>query len=67
MKLRGSRRLTGPNLLWEHPGALIQVGVASGDLRHAIEAWRRGAGEILEAVGWGDERTAVRRFHGGAD
>ncbi|MEE8561491.1 MAG: Mur ligase family protein [Gemmatimonadota bacterium] len=71
MKLRDSRRLTGPNLLLEGPGAVIDVGFGVGANpadRGAIErgavesAWRAHARTILEAVGWGRSLLAVHPF-----
>jgi len=63
MELIESRRLTGPNLIGNLPGALLQVKCDERD----VEAWRKHARAILEAVGWGEERTAARVFAGGAD
>jgi cyanophycin synthetase len=75
MKLLDSRRLTGPNLLWDREGAVIDVSLGSEEVDAAdaanaadaaVEAWRREARRLLDAVGWGDEEIAVRRFPGGA-
>ena len=63
MELLESRRLTGPNLISDRAGAVLQV--VSDEA--GIEAWRARAKAILKAVGWGDERTGVRTYRGGAD
>ncbi len=69
MQLLDSRRLTGPNLIWDHPGAILDVSVPAGmdaaTVDAAIAAWERSARQLLDAVGWGAERTAVRRGAGG--
>jgi hypothetical protein len=66
MELRDSRRLTGPNLLQRLPGAVIDVALDPGeDADAAVAAWRRWAGRILAAVGWGREVVSHRVFHGG--
>ncbi len=66
MKVRDSRRLTGPNILWRRPGAILDVAVGDGDdAGRAVEVWRRQARRILDAVGWGREDVAHRRSHGG--
>jgi len=66
MRLLDSRRLTGPNLLWEKPGAVIDVefGELSPDL--VIGAWETEARRLLDAVEWKEEELCVRRFEGGA-
>ncbi|HEX3532092.1 MAG TPA: Mur ligase family protein [Thermoanaerobaculia bacterium] len=61
-----SRRLTGPNLLWDREGAVLDVALAPEEAEAAIDAWRREARRLLDAVGWSGEATAVRRFPGGA-
>lgn len=78
LKLLDSRRLTGPNLWLDRPGAVIEVAIApsgvgglalSGVEALALsgaEAWESAARRMLDAVGWSGERTAVRRTPGGA-
>jgi hypothetical protein len=66
MRLLDSRRLTGPNLLWERQGAVIDVafGEFSPDL--VIGAWETEARRLLDAIEWKEEDICVRRFEGGA-
>jgi len=66
MALLDSRRLTGPSLLWDHEGAVIDVALAPEEAGAAVAAWRREARRLLDAVGWTGEETAVRRYPGGA-
>ncbi|HEX3128237.1 MAG TPA: Mur ligase family protein [Thermoanaerobaculia bacterium] len=66
MKLLDSRRLTGPNLLWDLEGAVLDVALSEEEACPVTEAWVRHAGRILETVGWGAEELCVRRFPGGA-
>jgi len=65
VELLESRRLTGPNLAWDHPGAVMQVSFDKGV--GAVEAWQTHAVAILEAVGWSDQHVVARTFSGGAD
>jgi cyanophycin synthetase len=65
MELRDSRRLTGRSLLLEGPGAVIDASTAGADPERVVDAWRRHAREVLEAVGWGDEPAAVAVHPGG--
>ncbi len=61
-----SRRLTGPNLLCDRPGAVLDVSLSDGQANEAIVAWTGAVREILAAVGWEKEEIVVRRFAGGA-
>ncbi|HUP23456.1 MAG TPA: Mur ligase family protein [Thermoanaerobaculia bacterium] len=71
-----SRRLTGPNLLWSRPGAVLDVRLfpegqplTPGSARRiepAVAAWRVEARRILDAVGWHNEELAWRQFPDGA-
>ena len=66
MKLLDSRRLTGPNLLQEQPGAVLDVALDPTEAEVAVAAWRERARALLDAVGWTAEETAVRLFPDGA-
>jgi UDP-N-acetylmuramyl tripeptide synthase len=61
-----SRRLTGPSLLLDRPGAALEVRLDDARRDPAIAAWRAAARRLLDAVGWPDERLAARAFAGGA-
>ncbi len=63
---RDSRRLTGPNLLLDGPGAGLEVALPAGREDELAAAWQVHARAMLAAVGWPDATTAVRRFPGGA-
>lgn len=67
MKLLDARRLTGPNLLLDRAGAVIDVALDPREAEAAIAAWREEVRRLLDAVGWGGEEIAVRRFPGGAN
>ena len=64
--LRDSRRLTGPNLLWDKAGAVIDVTLDDATGEAGINRWAQSARLMLEAVGWPGEAITVRRFPGGA-
>jgi UDP-N-acetylmuramyl tripeptide synthase len=66
MDLLDSRRLTGPNLLSDREGAILDVSLAPAEADSVIDAWRRETRHLLDAVGWEREEIAVRRFPGGA-
>ena len=66
MELMDSRRLTGANILWDRPGAVIDVSVADEQRDALVAGWQRAARQRLDALGWEREGTAVRVFAGGA-
>ena len=66
MRCLDSRRLTGPNLLWDKPGAVLDVRFEDGDAETDIEAWRTQVTRMLHALDWEREQTCVRRFKDGA-
>jgi len=66
MRCLDSRRLTGPNLLWDRPGAVIDVDFEDDDPDAAVETWRLQVRRMLDAVGWVEAETCVRRFKDGA-
>jgi cyanophycin synthetase len=60
-----SRRLTGPGLLLDGPGAVLDVRLEGADVDPAIAAWQRAALRLLAQVGWQDQILVARRFPGG--
>jgi cyanophycin synthetase len=70
MNLLDSRRLTGPNLLLDRPGAVIEVALAPEEAPEAVAesvmAWTVQVRRLLDAVGWSGEEIVARLFPGGA-
>lgn len=64
-ELTESRRLTGANLYWEFPSAIIDM-AAEGALEPFIRSWQNAVEILLEGVGYAGERTCYRLFEGGA-
>jgi UDP-N-acetylmuramyl tripeptide synthase len=65
MELEDSRRLTGANILWDHPGAVIDVSLDDEQRVGIVASWTRAVRRRLDAVGWADERSRVRVSSGG--
>lgn len=65
MELLDSRRLTGPNLLWNRSGAVIDVHFKDEE-KSVVEIWDRYARRILKAIGWQTEQTCIRHYPQGA-
>ncbi|MEJ2342862.1 MAG: hypothetical protein P8Y10_11725 [Gemmatimonadales bacterium] len=57
--------MTGPNILLDGPGAVIDVETRGAAAAEVEGAWRRHAQAALEAVGWADSELRCRRFPGG--
>ena len=66
MELLDSRRLTGPNLLLDRPGAILEVALSPEEAETAIAAWAAHVRRMLDAVGWTGAEIAARPFPGGA-
>jgi len=62
-----SRRLTGPNLLSDRAGAVLDVALPEPQAEAAIAAWTDAVGTMLRAIDWSAEEIRVRRFAGGAN
>ncbi len=65
MRILDSRRLTGPNLLLDGPGVILDVTLAGLDPDAAVAAWRAALFPLLDTVGFGDSRTSTRAYPGG--
>ena len=65
LELTDSRRLTGANLYWDRPSAIIDVAI-DGPWEQVVHAWEKAVGEWLDTVGYADEKTCYRIFEGGA-
>jgi cyanophycin synthetase len=60
MRILDSRRLTGPNLLLDGSGAILDVEVGAADRARAEAAWRRALAGFLRDLDWGDAPVASR-------
>ena len=65
MELLDSRRLTGPNILSDHPAAVIDVRIAEADAMPFVKAWQHEASRMLTAVGWHEVQLLSKKMDGG--
>jgi len=65
MHLIDSRRLTGPNLLLDRPGAVLEVSLLDGE-EIVVPIWKAKVRWLLDEIGWTGEQIASRLFLGGA-
>ncbi|NRA70850.1 MAG: Mur ligase [Gammaproteobacteria bacterium] len=63
--LDDSRRLTGKNLLWDKPGAIIDAFVEGVDKQKVADVWQHYAKRLLSELGWDNESTCYRIFEDG--
>jgi cyanophycin synthetase len=65
MQILDSRRLTGPGLLLDGAGAVLDVRLDDSYRERAVAAWEQHARRLLTAVGWPGQRLVSRPFAGG--
>lgn len=65
MIILDSRRLTGPHLLGDWPGAVAEVKMAPKGRTAFAAAWAREARRLLDGVGWRRAELASRTFPSG--
>ncbi len=61
-----ARRLTGPNIVWDRPGAVVDLTFSPDEGPDLVRAWRDITRRVLDAVGWADQGLCVREVAGGA-
>ncbi len=67
LTLENARRLTGPGLLWKHPGAVLDVFFHDINSEHLIKIWNQQARRVLDAIGWQNQHAIDRRFDCGVN
>ena len=66
IKLLDSRRLTGPNLFWDKPGAVLDIAFEDIPADLVISAWHEQVSHLMEAMGWCVDDICTRVYQGGA-
>jgi len=65
MEYLDARRLTGPSLLWDRPGSVLDVKCTVVEAEQLIPVWERHVRRMLMAVGWSSEQTCWRQLSNG--
>ena len=65
MEYIDARRLTGPSLLWNKPGTILDVRCSDEEADQLIPFWDTNIRRMLNAVGWEDESTCSWRLSEG--
>lgn len=67
IRVDDARRLTGPGLLWDRPGAILDVFFEDVDASQITRLWEKHARHVLDGIGWRDEQVTFRLFEGGVN
>lgn len=65
--LDSSRRVTGPGLLWEKPGAILDVFTDHFEKQEVVRVWREEIQRVLDAIGWRGSKIKTRIFNTGVN
>lgn len=65
MEFLDARRLTGPNVLWNKSGAILDIACTQEEADRLIPYCDEQLRRMLEAVGWGDESVCHLHLLGG--
>jgi cyanophycin synthetase len=65
MKILDSRRLTGANLYWDLPAAILEIDLEGRKAEQLLAAWSKAASELLSLTGHGAERLNHRTWDDG--
>jgi len=66
IELLDSRRLTGPNLFWDWPGAILDISIDDIPSGLVIAAWSEEVTRLMDAMGWCADNICSREYQGGA-
>jgi hypothetical protein len=66
LELDEARRLTGPNLLWDKPGAILDVFIDGIDKNKVVNVWQQWVATLLTEFGW-QQQTTYRLHRDGAN
>ena len=59
------RRLTGPSLVWDKPGAILDVLIEDMEMDAVLDSWYRHCDQVLAPINWRDPELNHRRFENG--
>jgi UDP-N-acetylmuramyl tripeptide synthase len=66
MRFLDARRLTGPSLLFDRPGSILDVRCTQPEAERLVPAWQRHLRRMLARLDWpGEPEIAVARLAGG--
>jgi UDP-N-acetylmuramyl tripeptide synthase len=66
MEFIDARRLTGPSLIFDGPGSILDVACSGDEADRLIPIWQSNVERMLAELGWEDAQFASRKLLGGA-
>jgi len=66
MEFLDARRLTGPSLIFDGPGSILDVACSADAADRLIPLWQSNVERMLSCLGWDDAKFASRKLLGGA-
>jgi cyanophycin synthetase len=65
MEFLDARRLTGPSLIFDGPGSILDVSCSPPEADRLIPLWRTNVERMVTRLGWDDAHFASRKLLGG--
>ena len=65
MQFLDARRLTGPSLLFDGHGSVLDVACSAGEAERLVPVWRANVRRMLAELGWNDVEFAAATLTGG--
>ena len=65
MEFVDARRLTGPNVVFDHIGSILDVACTPAETDALIPVWAENVARMLEALDWPSAEFAFRKLEGG--
>jgi hypothetical protein len=65
MRFLDARRLTGPSILFDRHGAILDVACTTAEAERLIPVWEKHVNRMLAEIGWADNEFASVILKGG--
>jgi UDP-N-acetylmuramyl tripeptide synthase len=65
MQFLDARRLTGPSLLFDTHGTVMDIACSADEADRLVSAWKKHVERMLSALGWNDIEFATAKLAGG--
>jgi UDP-N-acetylmuramyl tripeptide synthase len=65
MDFLDARRLTGPSLLFDTHGSVLDIACSAGEAERLVPVWKKHVAGMLAELGWRDAEIATARLCGG--
>jgi len=65
MEFLDARRLTGPSLIFDGPGSILDVRCSADEAQRLVPAWEKNVRRMLAELGWQEAKFASRKLVSG--